>query len=34
MFFHDEDETPDLSKNFIVRGFDKVWAVTKELMGR
>jgi tellurite resistance protein TerC len=33
MFFHDEDETPDLSKNFIVRGFDKVWAVTKELRG-
>jgi len=33
MFFHDEDEVPDLSKNFIVRGFDKVWAVTKELRG-
>ena len=33
MFFHDEDDTPDLSKNFIVRGFDKVWAVTKELRG-
>ena len=33
MFFHDEDETPNLSKNFIVRGFDKVWAVTKELRG-
>ena len=33
MFFHDEDETPDLSKNFIVRGFDKVFPVTKELHG-
>ncbi len=33
MFFHNEDETPDLSKNFIVRSFDKVWAVTKELRG-
>ena len=33
MFFHDEDETPDLSKNFIVRSFDKVFPVTKELHG-
>ena len=33
MFFHDEDETPDLSKNFIVRGFGKFFPVTKELHG-
>ncbi len=33
MFFHDDDETPDLSKNFIVRGFDKVFPVTKEMHG-
>ena len=33
MFLHDEDVQPDLSRNPIVRGFGKVFPVTKEMHG-
>ena len=33
MFFHDDDEQPDLSRNPIVRGFGKIFPVTKEMHG-